>query len=299
MLLTRELVVEHTHTHTDTHNTMWVSEHPLAELKLLSWGRSRHPASQKVVSGSVASLQYRSWQVDKTVTSFSQDFFFFSHSVFFSFFFFCYPTTVTANSAQVHGNWPAPRAGGVGEFGVLKGLRMRTFAVGVKPLFLATLSLLAAELYQWDLFYCSVHFLSSSRSETSSFFFIVIWQKISPRHMPPLVSAPSLLTPLPRFFFLISFVWPFIISPLPAFLLSNPLFLSLHLPFILCSPSYPPSVSPSFSPCLPTSGISAAFVHPSRSPTKRAGCLRESKSLFTTVTHYEELHSGKTKVSFQ
>lgn len=109
--------------------------------------------------------------MDKTVTSFSQDFFFFSHSVFFSFFFFCYPTTVTANSAQVHGNWPAPRAGGVGEFGVLKGLRMRTFAVGVKPLFLATLSLLAAELYQWDLFYCSVHFLSSSRSETSSFFF--------------------------------------------------------------------------------------------------------------------------------
>ena len=178
---------------------------------------------------------------------------------------------------------------------------MRTFAVGVKPLFLATLSFLAAELYQWDLFYCSVHFLSSNRSETSSFFFFffLLFGRKS-----PLITC-LLLYPLPPslhpflFFFLISFVWPFITSPLPAFLLSNPLFLSLYLPFIPSSPSHPPSVSPSFSPCLPTSGISPAFVHPSRSPTKRTGRLRESKSLFTTVTHYEELHSGKTKVSFQ
>lgn len=59
------------------------------------------------------------------------------------------------------------------------------------------------------------------------FFFIVIWQKISPHHMPPLVSAPSLLTSLPLF-------------------LAHLLCLALHH---LSSSCFPPFKSPfSFTP---------------------------------------------------
>lgn len=145
--------------------------------------------------------------------------------------------------------------------------------MGVKPLFLATLSFLAAELYQWDLFYCSVHFLSSSRSETSSFFLFFFYcylaenlpsshASFSIRSLPPYIpssfsSSSPLSGPSSSLLFLLSsFQIPFFFHS--TFLSYSPLLLILHQ----CLPLSPPASQPAASPRL-------LFIHHDRRQRER------------------------------
>lgn len=147
--------------------------------------------------------------MDRAITSFSQDIYFFSPSCPF----LCKLCTSVAG--------PSSPCWIVGEQGELKGLRMGTVAVGVK----ATSSPLCLAGSQTVLvFYCSVPFRRLGRRETSSFY-IDTWQKPTTHHMLPSATPPpnmftylllsfssflSLLFPSPRLF-------PFLISPLPSF----------------------------------------------------------------------------------
>lgn len=118
---------------------------------------------------------------------------------------------------------------------------------------------------------------------------------------PPLITCLLWCPPPPSShthvaFLLLFLPRPFYLAPFTSLHLHSSFLLSFPLPFHLTRLLSPPSEPPPASQPAPAPPL--LFIrHVCRQ--RGRGRLRESKSLFTTVTHYKELHSGKTNVSSQ
>lgn len=231
--------------------------------------KALHPrtvtTSLKVVSGSVAALQELAGGQDCNL-------------IFWRFFFppslSLFVTSVSASSAQVHSNWPAPQAR------VWESLECwRCWGCGglqwelshfSSPLCLAGSK---AVLVGLVLLQCSLSKLGQ-KWDILPLFLLFCWQKTSTHH----ISIPSLLIHS-RSISLCPFVWPLSISPSSLFSHTHPIFAFL---LYILPPSFRPvslfscSITfslPFFSPSLPpsTSSWSSSFVHPSCLARKKRG----------------------------